>query len=65
MLGVSHEELVSLAEKHFAGLSSRDEYVDITPCRYTGSEVCLSVVYVLVRVNNGRESIQLPLLHQK
>ncbi|XP_065909132.1 mitochondrial-processing peptidase subunit beta-like [Dysidea avara] len=36
--GVSHEELVSLAEKHFAGLSSRDEYVDITPCRYTGSE---------------------------
>ena len=48
MLGVNHEELVSLAEKHFANLSSSNEHVDIAPCRYTGSEVCLHCMFLLV-----------------
>ena len=41
---MSHDDLVSLAEKHFAGLSSSDEHTDIAPCRYTGNEVGLSIV---------------------
>jgi len=58
MLGVSHDELVSLAKKHFAGLSSSDEHIDITPCRYTGSEVGQSVhiqcvlVFLQVRIRD-------------
>ena len=40
MLGVNHEALVSLAEKRFSGLSS-NKHVEVAPCWYTGSEVCL------------------------
>ena len=48
MLGVGHEELVSLAEKHFAGLSSSNERIDVAPSVYTGSEVGLSSVLVCI-----------------
>ena len=41
-LGVDHDALVKLAENHFSGLRSTYETHDkLTPCRYTGSEVCL------------------------
>ena len=38
--GINHQELVSLAEKHFAGLPSSSKSFDVSPCKYTGSEVC-------------------------
>merc|ERR1719433_399137 len=38
--GVDHNELVSLAEKHFSGLGSTYESGDVLePCRFTGSEM--------------------------
>ncbi|XP_068171318.1 cytochrome b-c1 complex subunit 1, mitochondrial [Antennarius striatus] len=42
--GVNHEELVSLAHTHFAGLSNEyegDAVPLLPPCRFTGSEVCV------------------------
>lgn len=39
-VGVDHQELVSLAEKHFAGLPSSSKSFDVGHCKYTGSEVC-------------------------
>ena len=40
-VGVDHDELVKLAEKHFSGLRSTYEAQDkVEPCRFTGSEVC-------------------------
>lgn len=39
--GVDHQELVSLAEKHFAGLPSSSKSFDVGHCKYTGSEVAI------------------------
>jgi len=55
MLGVGHEELVSLAEKHFAGLSSSNKHVDVTPSVYTGSEVGMSVCVYSQYVFTGQD----------
>lgn len=42
--GVEHDDLVQLAEKHFSGLPQRSDILpDMTPCRYTGSEVSSSM----------------------
>ncbi|KAI5631799.1 insulinase (Peptidase family m16) domain-containing protein [Phthorimaea operculella] len=38
--GVEHDQLVSLANKHFSGLKNHaGELPDLAPCRYTGSEI--------------------------
>jgi len=39
--GVNHEELVRLGEEHFGKLdsSSQGDVPDLTPCRFTGSEI--------------------------
>lgn len=38
--GVDHQQLVDLAKKHFSGLkNSTGEVPELTPCRYTGSEI--------------------------
>ena len=48
-LGVDHDALVSLAEKHFTGLrSTYDSHDKLTPCRYTGSEVCVHMYYFTI-----------------
>ena len=42
--GVEHDDLVQLAEKHFSGLPQGSGILpDMTPCRYTGSEVSGSI----------------------
>lgn len=40
LVGIDHDELVKLAEKHFSSLrSSYTEDERLSPCRFTGSEV--------------------------
>ena len=40
--GVDHDALVRLAEKHFSGLPQNvPNAQELSPCRYTGSEVHL------------------------
>ena len=45
--GVDHDELVKLAQEHFGNLSVgyEGEVPVLTPCRFTGSEVRLGLVY--------------------
>ena len=40
--GVNHDELTSLADKHFGKLGTdyTGEVPELPPCRFTGSEVC-------------------------
>ncbi|XP_064400504.1 mitochondrial-processing peptidase subunit beta-like [Halichondria panicea] len=37
--GVDHDQLVGLAEKHFNSLPTTTDLPQLTPCRYTGSEM--------------------------
>ena len=39
LLGVNHDELVNLAEKHFSSLPSERDLPTLSPCRFTGCEV--------------------------
>ena len=43
-LGVDHEEVVNLAEKHFSSLPSAQDLPPLSPCRFTGSEVSTTIV---------------------
>ena len=45
LLGVSHDELVKLAEKEFSGLSAEASVTRPAPASFTGSEV--SSVYLV------------------
>ena len=38
-VGVDHDELVKVAEKHFSSLPSSDALPTLFPCRYTGSDM--------------------------
>lgn len=54
-LGVDHDALVNLAEKHFTGLrSTYDSHDKLTPCRYTGSEVGLCSYLLFYYTGNVR-----------
>ena len=39
LVGVDHDEVVKLAEKHFSSLPSNSDLPPVSPCRFTGSEV--------------------------